>query len=78
MRRMGQIVLSALGMAAASGTDIMIDGSSASSPAPVPTPRRSAYRKPKGGFDPRINRWTGKPHEHKREIARRARQQGRA
>ncbi len=23
-----------------------------------------------------INRWTGKPHEHKREIARRKRQRG--
>jgi hypothetical protein len=23
------------------------------------------------------NRWTGKPHEHRREIARRLRQQGR-
>lgn len=28
--------------------------------------------------NPNINRWTGKPHEHKREIARRLRQQGRA
>jgi hypothetical protein len=25
-------------------------------------------------FDPKINRHTGKPHEHRREIARRARQ----
>lgn len=25
-------------------------------------------------YDPKINRWTGKPHEHKREKARRARQ----
>lgn len=25
-------------------------------------------------FDPKINRHTGKPHEHKREIARRLRQ----
>lgn len=24
--------------------------------------------------DPKINRWTGEPHEHKREIARRERQ----
>ena len=78
MRGMRQIALAALGMAAASGTAIVIDGSAASSPAPSPTPRRSVYRKPKGHFDPRINRWTGKPHEHKREIARRARQQGRA
>jgi hypothetical protein len=75
---MGQIMLSALGMAAASGAAIVIDGSAASSPLPAPAPRRSVYRKPKGDFDPRINRWTGKPHEHKREIARRARQQGRA
>lgn len=29
----------------------------------------------RGKFDPVINRHTGKPHEHKREIARRARQQ---
>ena len=36
------------------------------------------FRKSKdrvSGFDPRINRWTGQPHEHKREIARRLRQQ---
>jgi hypothetical protein len=26
-------------------------------------------------FNPNNNRWTGKLHEHKREIARRARQQ---
>jgi len=26
---------------------------------------------PKPPFDPKINRWTGKPHEHKRENARR-------
>ena len=26
--------------------------------------------------NPNINRWTGRPHEHKREIARRLRQQG--
>lgn len=30
-----------------------------------------------GPYHPTINRWTGKPHEHKREIARRLRQQGR-
>lgn len=25
-------------------------------------------------MDPKINKWTGKPHEHKREIERRKRQ----
>ena len=39
-------------------------------PAPRKTYRR---RKPIGGFDPKINRWTGEPREHKREIARRHR-----
>jgi len=28
-------------------------------------------------MDPRINRWTGKPHEHRREVSRRLRQQQR-
>lgn len=32
--------------------------------------RPSTFLKP---FDPKINRHTGKPHEHRREIARRAR-----
>lgn len=36
---------------------------------PTPTPR--TWTPPKPPFDPKINRWTGKPHEHKREIARR-------
>lgn len=31
-----------------------------------------------GAFDPKINRHTGRPHEHKREIARRQRQAARA
>lgn len=31
-----------------------------------------------GSFDPNINRHTGRPHEHKREIARRQRQAARA
>lgn len=26
--------------------------------------------------DPRLNRWTGEPHQHRREIARRQRQAG--
>jgi len=30
---------------------------------------------PKLPYSNRINRWTGKPHEHKQEIARRLRQQ---
>ncbi|MFS0736972.1 hypothetical protein ABC347_07970 [Sphingomonas sp. 1P06PA] len=29
----------------------------------------------RSSFDPRVSRWTGKPHEHKREIARRLHQQ---
>jgi hypothetical protein len=28
-------------------------------------------------FNPKINRWTGEPHQHAREIARRLRQQAR-
>jgi hypothetical protein len=36
----------------------------------------AAYRR--SSFDPVINRHTGKPHEHKREIARRLRQAGAA
>lgn len=35
----------------------------------------AAYKR--SNFHPTINRNTGKPHEHKREIARRLRQQGR-
>lgn len=45
---------------------------------PSSATRRRVYRKPKGDFSPQVNRWTGKPHEHKREIARRLRQAGRA
>jgi hypothetical protein len=36
------------------------------------------HRKDWGNFDPKINRHTGRPHEHKREIARRKRQAARA
>lgn len=35
------------------------------------------HRKDWGNFDPKINRHTGRPHEHKREIARRQRQAAR-
>jgi hypothetical protein len=38
---------------------------------PMPRPARKAAKPP---FHPLINRWTGKPHEHRREIARRVRQ----
>lgn len=31
-------------------------------------------RRRKRPFHPRVNRWTGKPHERAREIARRQRQ----
>lgn len=78
MRRMGQIMLAALGMASAPGAAIIIDGSAARNSEPSPKPRRNVDRKPKGDFSPRINRWTGKPHEHRREIARRLRQERRA
>jgi hypothetical protein len=41
-------------------------------------PLTSIDRAKKNRFDPRINVHTGKPHEHKREIARRQRQAGAA
>jgi hypothetical protein len=40
-------------------------------------PSRRRRSKPETSFDPLINRWTGEPHEHKREIARRTRQRER-
>lgn len=43
-----------------------------------PSHGRMVKRYGSTGFDPRINRHTGKPHEHKREIARRLRQQAQA
>lgn len=33
---------------------------------------RDRYKANRSSFDPKINRHTGKPHEHKREIARRS------
>lgn len=39
-------------------------------------PRR--FRSPLAGVPATINRWTGRPHEHQREIARRQRQAARA
>jgi len=35
--------------------------------------RPATFRKP---YDPRINRHTGKPHQHKREITRHLRRRG--
>jgi hypothetical protein len=35
------------------------------------SPKRTAFY----GFDPKINRWTEKPHLHQRESARRMHQQ---
>ncbi|CDO37625.1 hypothetical protein [Novosphingobium sp. KN65.2] len=40
--------------------------------------RRYETRRHRGWIPANINRWTGRPHEHKREIARRLRQAGRA
>lgn len=40
------------------------------------TLQRQGRSRQVGSFDPRINRWTGEPHKHEREIARRARQKG--
>lgn len=40
-------------------------------------PRHNCKSAPRP-YDPRINRWTGQPHEHQREIARRQRQQARS
>ena len=37
-------------------------------------PGRRSYRSRMVGFPANINRHTGEPHEHKREIARRLRQ----
>ena len=39
--------------------------------------RYDFYGSTRGSFDPKINRHTGRPHEHKREIARRLRQEAR-
>lgn len=61
----------ALGLAAGPEVDLARQS-------PPPAPRRRARRIRKGDYDPQINRWTGKPHEHKREIARRLRQAGKA
>ncbi|MBF5091937.1 hypothetical protein F1640_18450 [Novosphingobium sp. NBM11] len=48
------------------------------------TGHRAVFRSASNGrrrnpstFDPKINHWTGRPHEHAREIARRLRQQAR-
>lgn len=38
---------------------------------------RHNRKSPPRTYDPRINRWTGQPHEHQREIARRLRQHAR-
>jgi hypothetical protein len=37
----------------------------------TPSARAKTFLKP---YNPRVNRHTGKPHEHKREISRRQRQ----
>jgi hypothetical protein len=69
-RNMGIIGVAAamaMGLAVGPGVDLV-------SQSPEPAPRRRARRIRKGNYDPQINRWTGKPHEHKREIARRLRQ----
>lgn len=53
-------------------------------PMATPTGHRAVFRSASVGrrrnpsnFDPKINHWTGRPHEHAREIARRLRQQAR-
>lgn len=38
------------------------------------TARRSRLRYPKIPYSPTVNRWTGKPHKHLREIERNLRQ----
>lgn len=58
--------------------------SMAAAMAAAPTGHRAVFRSASVGrrrnssnFDPKINHWTGRPHEHAREIARRLRQQAR-
>lgn len=61
-----------LGLIAASGLSF---ASLSTGPTVIEAPRRDRYKPSSpGDFDPKINRHTGKPHEHKREIARRLRQ----
>lgn len=66
--------VAAIAMASA-GVGPVVVSAAGDAPPPRPRPKRRVVARPKfGGFDPRMNRWTGKPHEHKREIARRLRQ----
>ena len=63
--------LAAMGVTiGASGNDVMREETR-----PSRSPRRSARRAKYGGSIAEANRWTGQPHEHRREIARRLRQQ---
>ena len=69
MSRMGIVAwaLGALmGMASSAGSPLIIEDEAGRIPRGFF--RRMSRRK--AAFDPRVNRWTGKPHEHKREIAR--------
>ena len=71
------LALAAIGMGP--GVDIM---KQASPVPPLPGPKRSKRRNKvsasvvTSNFDPRINRHTGKAHEHRREIARRTTRPG--
>lgn len=67
----------AMAAAASLGISAPLVGAPADSPPRRPKPRpsngSSLFRRPKTflkPFDPVINRHTGRPHEHRREIAR--------
>lgn len=66
---------SVLVAAASLGMSASLAGRVAAAAEPQSTPRRHPLAS--RGFDPNINRWTGQPHEHRREIARRLRQKAR-
>jgi len=68
--------VAAIAAARAGMVHVVVIGNDSPPPPQPQRPRRTrAVKRPKfSGFDPRVNRWTGKPHEHAREIARRLRQ----
>jgi len=73
----GPIASLALAAAASLGVASMAEAPRARRPQPRPAKGSSLFRRAATFFKPydvNINRHTGKPHEHKREIARRSRQ----
>jgi len=69
----GLASLAAMGVTfAGHGQDLLREAAPA-----APPPQRRSYRRAKfNGSIAEANRWTGRPHEHRREIARRVRQRG--